>query len=247
MSLSNKIVLVTGASRGIGSGIALALAKQGAYVVGTATSQAGADSISAQLQVADAQGTGMVLNVCEEDSVNAIYDALKEANKLPNILINNAGITRDNILLRMKPDQWNEVIETNLSAIYRITKKFLKPMLKARWGRVINITSVVGVTGNPGQANYCAAKAGLIGFSKSLAQELAQVGITINCVAPGFIETDMTNSLNNEQKEQIFAQIPMRKMGKVDDVAAAVAFLAAPAAGYITGQTLHVNGGMAMV
>jgi len=248
MSETLKIALVTGASRGIGKAIALALGKQGFTIAGTATTQEGADTISHYLKEENIQGHGFALNVCDREAMKPLLDAIQEkVGGSPLVLVNNAGITRDNIFLRMKPEEWDSVIDTNLTAIYRVTKACLKPMVKARWGRVINITSVVGVTGNPGQANYTAAKAGMIGMGKSLAQELAVFGITVNCVAPGFIDTDMTRFLNEAQQEQIKNQIPMKRMGEPSDIANAVAFLASDQAGYITGQTIHVNGGMCMI
>ena len=247
MSLEGKIALVTGASRGIGHGIALELGRCGAEVVGTATSAAGANALSDVFQEQGITGKGMVLDVRDADSIAEVLSQMKSERGVANILVNNAGITEDNIFLRMREEQWDAVIDTNLSALYRVTKPCVKLMLKSRWGRVINIASVVGVTGNPGQANYCAAKAGMIGFSKALALEFAAYGITVNTVAPGFINTDMTHSLNEEQQQQILSTIPMKKMGCVEDIASTVAFLASDQAAYITGQTLHVNGGMCMV
>lgn len=242
--MTDKVVLVTGASRGIGKGIATFFAQQGYTVVGTATSEAGAAAITDYLA---GQGSGYVLDVCDADSVKQLHQAVTEAYAAPLILVNNAGITQDNIFLRMKPAQWDSVIDTNLNSIYRVSKICLKAMLKQRWGRIINIASVVGAMGNPGQANYCAAKAGMIGFTKSLGQEMAAAGITVNAVAPGFIDTDMTRQLSPEQREMISNQIPMKKIGDVDDIAAAVGFLASEQSKYITGQTLHVNGGMFMI
>ena len=235
MLFTNKIVFITGASRGIGHAIAKAFVDQGATVIGTATSEAGAKNIP---------GHGVVLDVCDAAAVEKCFENVIAKFGAPHILINNAGVTEDNLLLRMKPEQWDRVIDTNLNAIFRTTKACLRHMMKARWGRVINITSVVGVTGNPGQANYCAAKAGMIGFTKSLAKEMASVGITANAVAPGFIQTDMTDKLDEKQREAILSQIPAKKMGCGADIASAVLFLASDAASYITGQTLHVNGGM---
>lgn len=235
MSFQNKIVFITGASRGIGYAIAKAFHEQGAIVIGTATTEAGAKNIP---------GHGIVLNVCDATAVEKAFEAVQTEFGAPAILVNNAGITEDNLMLRMKPEQWDRVIDTNLNAIYRTTKACLRHMMKARWGRVINITSVVGVTGNPGQANYCAAKAGMIGFTKAVAIEMAGVGITANAVAPGFIQTDMTDKLDEKQREMILSQIPAKKMGNVMDIANTVLFLASDSAGYITGQTLHVNGGM---
>lgn len=235
MSFQHKIVFITGASRGIGYAIAKAFHEQGAIVIGTATTEEGAKNIP---------GRGIVLNVCDAAAVEKAFEAVQAEFGAPAILINNAGITEDNLMLRMKPEQWDRVIDTNLNAIYRTTKACLRYMMKARWGRVINITSVVGVTGNPGQANYCAAKAGMIGFTKAVAIEMAGVGITANAVAPGFIQTDMTDKLDEKHREAILSQIPAKKMGDVMDIANAVLFLASDSAGYITGQTLHVNGGM---
>ncbi len=238
------VALVTGASRGIGREILHTLAKANYYVVGTATTEAGASGISAALSAQSASGQGKVLNVCDPESVEALLADMKADCGLPAVLVNNAGVTADNLFLRMKPAQWDQVIDTNLSSVYRMTKACLKGMTKARWGRVINITSVVGASGNPGQANYCAAKAGIVGMTKSLAIEMAAYGITFNCVAPGFIQTDMTDALTEEQKSAILQQIPAKSMGRPEDIAAAVQFLASAQSSYITGQTLHVNGGM---
>lgn len=240
---TKKIALVTGASRGIGRAIAEKLA-QHYFVIGTATTEAGAHQISEYLQQA---GRGMCLNVTDAEQVKTVLKEINDKYGAPLILVNNAGITRDNILLRMKDEQWDEVIATNLTAAFRLTRLALKPMLKARWGRIVNITSIVGVMGNPGQANYVAAKAGLIGFTKTVALEFAAYGITANCVAPGFIETDMTSTLADTQKTTLLAQIPMQRMGASADIAGAVEFLTAESTSYITGQTLHVNGGMCMV
>lgn len=247
MSLTGKVAIVTGASRGIGQAIAQALGEAGAIVAGTATSEAGAQKITDALKANNINGVGFVLDVCEPDSVKALMSAVTEQLGAPTILVNNAGITADNIFLRMKPDQWDSVIDTNLNSVYRMTKACMKPMVKARWGRIINITSIVGTAGNAGQANYCAAKAGLVGFSKAIAQEMAAYGITTNCVSPGFIDTDMTRALTDEQREMINAQIPMKRVGDPADIANAVTFLAGDGAAYITGQTLHVNGGMCMI
>jgi 3-oxoacyl-[acyl-carrier protein] reductase len=246
MPHTGRVALVTGASRGIGQGIALALGHQGATVIGTATTPEGADKITAAFQAAGIQGCGMALNVAEPESIEAVFAAIKERYGMPTILVNNAAITQDNLLLRMKEDEWDSVIETNLNSIYRVTKVCLRDMLKARWGRIISIGSVVGSTGNPGQVNYAAAKAGLLGFTKSLAQEVGSRDITVNAVSPGFIDTDMTRSLPEDQRNLLLSRIPLQRLGSVDDIAAAVVFLASPAAGYITGQTLHVNGGMYM-
>ncbi len=246
MTLKGEIALVSGASRGIGKAIALELGRQGAIVVGTATSANGADNISAYLQDDGIEGCGLVLDVTDQGSVDQAYGAVTERYGAPGILVNNAGITRDNLLLRMKPEEWQEIIDTNLTSVYRLSKVCLRAMMKARKGRIINIASVVGVTGNPGQANYAAAKAGMIGFAKSLAREVASRGITVNNVAPGFIDTDMTRALAEAQKEDMLSQIPCGRLGQPEEVAAAVGFLATPAAAYITGETIHVNGGMYM-
>lgn len=247
MSDAQKVAVVTGASRGIGKAIALALGQQGYVVAGTATSDAGAEKISHYLQEAGITGKGYVLNVCEEESVAATYEQISTDFAAPLVLVNNAAITQDNLFLRMKPEQWQAVIDTNLNSVFRMTKACLRAMLKQKWGRVITITSVVGVSGNPGQANYCAAKAAVIGFSKSLGQEMAAKNITFNTVAPGFIKTDMTDALTEQQQAAILGQIPMKRMGAPEDIANTVAFLASDQAAYITGQTLHVNGGMYMV
>ena len=233
--LEGKVALVTGASRGIGHAIAGELLKQGAKVVGTATSEEGAKKVP---------GIGKVLNVKDAAQTDALVDAIgKELGDIA-ILVNNAGITRDNLALRMKDADWDEVMETNLRAVFRLSRAVMRGMMKARWGRIINITSVVGASGNPGQANYAAAKAGIVGLSKSLARELGSRNITVNCVAPGFIDTDMTRALPEAQKEALLAQIPLGRLGQPEEIAAAVAYLASPAAGYITGAELHVNGGM---
>jgi len=244
--LKNKITLITGATRGIGQGIALALGKQGAIIIGTATKAEGADKITEAFQQNHIPGEGMVLNVTSQESVNELMTAIKEKYGAVSILVNNAAITQDNLFLRMKDEEWMNVIETDLNSVFRLSRACMRDMLKARWGRIINIGSVVGSIGNPGQANYCAAKAGMIGFAKALALEVGSRDITVNTVAPGFITTDMTNVLTDEQKEVIFQKIPMQKLGTVNDIAAAVLFLASDAAGYITGQTLHVNGGLYM-
>jgi 3-oxoacyl-[acyl-carrier protein] reductase len=244
--LVGKVALVTGASRGIGQGIGLALAQAGATVIGTATTSEGADRITQTFASQGVNGVGMVLNLTLPESIEQIIANIKEQFGSVNILINNAAITKDNLFLRMKEEEWLGVIETNLNAIYRLSKACVRDMVKARWGRIISIGSVVGSTGNPGQANYCAAKAGIVGFSKALALEIGSRDITVNTVAPGMVETDMTRALTDEQRETIFQRIPMQKLGTVEDIAAAVVFLASPAAGYITGQTLHVNGGMYM-
>jgi 3-oxoacyl-[acyl-carrier protein] reductase len=246
MSLSQEIALVTGASRGIGQAIALALGAQGATVIGTATSDQGAAAIQTSFAGQGVKGMGLALDVTAAGSIEAGLKAIQDAFGAPTILVNNAGITRDNLLMRMKDDEWDAVIDTNLGSVYRLSKACIRGMMKARRGRIINIGSVVGATGNPGQANYCAAKAGMIGFTKSLARELGSRGITVNAVAPGFIDTDMTRALPAEQRETLIKQIPAGRLGTPQDIAAAVVFLASSAAAYITGDTLHVNGGMHM-
>jgi 3-oxoacyl-[acyl-carrier protein] reductase len=243
-ALAGQWALVTGASRGIGRAIAEALSRDGARVVGTATSAAGAESIGAWL--AASGGRGAVLDVADPAAIDALLAELESSGAAPSILVNNAAITRDMLLLRMKPEEWDQVINTNLTSVYRISKGCLRKMLKDRAGRIISITSIVGAIGNPGQANYAAAKAGVIGFTKSLAREVASRGITVNAVAPGFIDTDMTRALDDQQRKALLGQIPMGRLGLPGDVAAAVAYLASPGAGYLTGQTLHVNGGMHM-
>jgi 3-oxoacyl-[acyl-carrier protein] reductase len=243
---ANKVALVTGASRGIGKAIAECLAGQGLTVVGTATSEAGADSISAYLAEAGNEGCGMALRVEDASSVAAVIAAIGERYAPPLVLINNAGITRDNILLRMKEDEWSAVIDTNLNALYRLSKACLRGMTKARWGRIISITSVVGSMGNIGQSNYAATKAGAEGFSRALAREIGSRAITVNCVAPGFIDTDMTRELPEEQRDVLQGQIPLGRLGDVSEIGAVVGFLASDAAAYITGETIHVNGGMYM-
>ena len=245
-SLNGLVALVTGASRGIGHAIALELARQGAVVAGTATSDAGADRIRQDLAAAGAKGTGLVMNVDDAVQVESALAAIQEQLGDIAILVNNAGVTRDNLLLRMKDEEWDDIMATDLKSVYRLSKLVLRPMMKRRFGRIINITSVVGATGNAGQTNYAAAKAGITGFSKSLAREVASRNITVNCIAPGFIDTDMTRALNEEQRKALVQQIPLGRLGKAEDVAAAVAFLASPGAAYITGATLHVNGGMFM-
>lgn len=244
--LTEKIALVTGASRGIGKGIAQALGAENATVIGTATSQSGADGIAATFAENNIKGTGMVLNVADSESVTNCLKQITEEFGAPDILVNNAGITRDTLLMMMKDEQWEDIINTNLSSVFRMSKAVLRPMMKKRDGRIINISSVVGATGNPGQSNYAAAKAGVVGFSKSLAREIGSRNITVNTVAPGFIDTDMTRELAQEQREMLSSQIPLGRLGAVEDVAAAVVFLASPSAAYITGETIHVNGGMYM-
>ena len=242
--LAGEIALVTGASRGIGAAIADALAAHGAVVIGTATTQAGADAISARL--GGQGGAGRVLDVSVPGAIEALVDAVGSEFGTVSVLVNNAGITRDNLLMRMKDEDWQAVIDTNLTSIYRASKAVMRGMMKARRGRIVNIASVIGVTGNAGQANYAAAKAGIIGFSKSLAKEIGSRGVTVNVVAPGFIETDMTRDLPEEAKQAMLGQIALGRLGQAQDIADAVAFLAGPAANYITGETLHVNGGMYM-
>lgn len=244
--LENKITLVTGASRGIGQAIAVKLGQHGAVVIGTATTQSGADSISQYLQKAEIKGTGITLNVNDTEQINSAIQIIREKFGEIEILVNNAGITRDNLLMRMKDEEWDEIIATNLTAVFRLSRIVLRAMMKARYGRIINISSVVGAMGNTGQANYAAAKAGLFGFSKSLAREVGSRNITVNCVAPGFIDTDMTRSLATEHQQSLIQHVPLGRLGHPEEVAAAVAFLASSAAGYITGTTLHVNGGMYM-
>ncbi|WP_272523769.1 3-oxoacyl-ACP reductase FabG [Providencia sp. PROV230] len=244
MGFEGKIALVTGASRGIGKAIALTLIARGATVIGTATSEKGAEAITAYL---DGKGKGLALNVTDAASIEETLTKIREEFGEIDILINNAGITRDNLLMRMKEDEWQDIIDTNLSSVYRLSKSVLRAMMKKRCGRIISIASVVGVMGNAGQTNYAAAKAGVIGFSKSLAREVASRGITVNVVAPGFIETDMTKALTDEQRAGILSQVPADRLGDAQEIASAVAFLASDEAAYITGETLHVNGGMYMI
>lgn len=246
MILDDQIALVTGASRGIGQAIALELGRQGASVIGTATSEKGLESIHNILKSNNINYKPMLLDVTRRESLEALVTGLNAEGLTPTILINNAGITRDSLLLRMKDEEWQAIIETNLSSVYRVCKAFLRGMVKARYGRIINITSVVGLTGNAGQCNYAAAKAGIIGFSRALAREVGARGITVNTVAPGFIDTDMTRALSEDQRAGLLQQIPLGRLGEIREVAMAVAFLASPAASYITGQTLSVNGGMYM-
>ena len=241
-SLDGKVALVTGASRGIGKAIAIQLKTLGATVIGTATSTHGADKICEYLGT----GNGLVLNVTDDDSIAQLFSTIKENYGSIDILVNNAGFTRDNLFMRMKTDEWQDIINTNLSSVFKVSKAAIRPMMKKRTGRIINIGSVVGSMGNAGQVNYATSKAGLLGFTKSLAREVASRGITVNTVSPGFIDTDMTNTLTDEQKEGIFSQVPANRLGKPEEIASAVAFLASDAAAYITGETLHVNGGMYM-
>lgn len=244
--MSDKVALVTGASRGIGRAIALALGEAGYTVVGTATSPAGAESISAGFAEGGIKGCGMVLDVASSESVDQVLKAIGESYGAPVVLVNNAGITKDNIMMRMKEEEWFDVIDTNLNSLYRIAKASLRGMTKARWGRIINISSVVGSMGNAGQANYAAAKAGMDGFTRALAREIGSRGITVNSVAPGFIDTDMTKKLPQEQREALAGQIPLQRLGEPEEIAGVVAFLASEAGAYITGETIHVNGGMYM-
>jgi len=244
--LKDEIALVTGASRGIGQAIALALGEQGATVMGTATSEKGADAITAYMKENNINGRGYAMDVTDDDSVQTVIKDIQDNHGTISILVNNAGITRDNLLMRMKQDEWDDIISTNLSSIYRLSKACLRTMMKARKGRIISIASVVGVSGNAGQSNYGAAKAGVIGFSKSLAREVGSRGITVNVVAPGFIDTDMTKALPEAQRDALLAQIPLSRLGDPAEIANAVTFLASPGAGYISGETIHVNGGMYM-
>ena len=245
--LENEFALVTGASRGIGRAIALELGRRGARVIGTSTTEQGAQSVTDALEQAGIAGRGVVLDVSSGEAVERCFKEVEAAEGTPSVLVNNAGVTRDGLLMRMSADDWQTVIETDLSAIYRTCKAVMRGMMKARRGRIVNIASVVGVMGNAGQCNYAAAKAGMIGFSKSLAREVGSRGITVNVVAPGFIETDMTGVLGEEQRKALLGQVPLGRLGSTDDIAHAVAFLASPEAGYISGETLHVNGGMYMI
>ena len=245
-SLTDKTALVTGASRGIGRAIAWGLARAGAKVFGTATTPEGAQRITDESRKADYPVHGLCLNVTQKESVAQLFETLAKDHKHPDILINNAGITRDNLVLRMSEEEWQAVIETNLTAVYRMSKACMPTMLKQRWGRIINISSIVGMTGNSGQANYAAAKAGLIAFSKSLAQEMARRNITVNIIAPGFIDSDMTRALPDVYRDKLLAQIPMKRLGTGEDIAEMVAFLSSESANYITGETIHINGGMLM-
>lgn len=244
LELNGKVALVTGASRGIGRSIAEKLIENGAFVIGTATSQGGADAISAYL---GDNGKGYVLNVTDSASVEDLFKQIKASHGDVDVLVNNAGITKDNVFMRMKDEEWDAVISTNLNSLFKLSKAVIRSMMKKRSGRIINIGSVVGTMGNAGQANYAAAKAGLIGFTKSLAREVASRGITVNAVAPGFIETDMTKALDDGQREAILTQVPMNRLGSPEEIASVVTFLASDMAGYISGETLHVNGGMYMV
>ncbi len=244
--MENRITLVTGASRGIGQAVALKLGQHGAVVIGTATSENGANAISQYLEKAGIKGYGMVLNVNDAGQIESAIAAIREKFGDVEILINNAGITRDNLLVRMKDEEWDDIMETDLKSVFRLSRGVLRAMMKARYGRIINISSVVGAMGNMGQTNYAAAKAGIFGFSKSLAREVGSRNITVNCVAPGFIDTDMTRSLADAFQQNLIQHVPLGRLGRPEEVASAVAFLASSAAGYITGATLHVNGGMYM-
>ena len=245
-SLENDVALVTGASRGLGRAIALALGRAGATVVGTATGEHGAQGIDEALAEAGIQGAGMALNVTQPDQVRDAVDEIGKRFGAPTVLVNNAGITRDNLLMRMKDEEWDQLIDTNLSSVFRVTRACLRGMMKARRGRIVNIASVVGLMGTAGQSNYAAAKAGIMGFSRSLAREVGSRGITVNCVAPGFIQTDMTDALGDSQREALIGQTSVGRLGTPDDIAAAVLYLASPAAGFVTGETLNVNGGLYM-
>ncbi len=246
MTLDGKIALVTGASRGIGKAIAMSLVEAGATVIGTATSEAGAQGISGFVAAAGGKGAGRILDVRDPAQCDSIVESIATEFGDIAILVNNAAIVRDNLAVRMKDGEWDEVIETNLRSVFRLSRGVLRGMMKARWGRIINITSVVGAAGNPGQMNYAAAKAGIVGMAKSLAREIGSRNITVNCVAPGFIDTDMTRALSDVQRSALLGQIPLGRLGSPEDIAAAVAFLASPSAGYVTGTVLHVNGGMYM-
>ncbi len=246
MILDKRITLVTGASRGIGQAIALKLGQLGAIVIGTATTESGANTINQYLEKAGAKGMGITLNVNDTGQINNTIQTIREKFGEVEILVNNAGVTRDNLLVRMKDEEWDEIIETDLKSVFRLSRAVLRAMMKARYGRIINISSVVGAMGNMGQTNYAAAKAGIFGFSKSLAREVGSRNITVNCVAPGFIDTDMTRSLAEEFQQNLIQHVPLGRLGRPEEVASAVAFLASSAAGYITGTTLHVNGGMYM-
>lgn len=244
--MENKITLVTGASRGIGQAIALKLGQLGAVVIGTATTESGTNTINQYFEKAGIKGIGITLNVNDTEQINSTIQIIREKFGEVEILVNNAGVTRDNLLVRMKDEEWDEIIETDLKSVFRLSRAVLRAMMKARHGRIINITSVVGAMGNMGQTNYAAAKAGIFGFSKSLAREVGSRNITVNCVAPGFIDTDMTRALTDELQQNLIQHVPLGRLGRPEEVAAAVAFLASSAASYITGTTLHVNGGMYM-
>ncbi|MGB0205192.1 MAG: 3-oxoacyl-ACP reductase FabG [Neptuniibacter sp.] len=246
MSIEGKVALVTGATRGIGKAIAQELGKQGAVVVGTATSENGAASISAYLEESNIKGAGLVLNVADADSVAEVLKTVQADFGAVEILVNNAGITRDNIMMRMKEDEWDSVLNTNLTSVYRLVKGCLRGMTKARWGRIISVSSVVASMGNAGQANYAAAKSGMEGFTRALAREVGSRNITVNCVAPGFIDTDMTSGLADEHKEALKSQIPMNRLGQPEEIASVVGFLASQGGGYVTGESIQVNGGMYM-
>ena len=246
MSLQGKVALVTGASRGIGQAIALELGRNGATVVGTATSESGAERISAAFKEAGIEGFGLMLDVCSAESVDSVLSTIQERVGAPLILVNNAGITRDNLMMRMKDDEWYDVVNTNLNSLFRLSKGVLRGMTKARWGRIISIGSVVGAMGNAGQVNYASAKAGLEGFSRALAREVGSRAVTVNAVAPGFIDTDMTRELPEAQRESLLTQIPLGRLGQAQEIAHVVAFLASEGAGYVTGATIPVNGGMYM-
>lgn len=244
--MTEKVALVTGASRGIGQAIAIAIGKMGYQIVGTATTEAGAEAITAHFQQSGISGVGMMMNVSNTASVDATLKAITEQFGAPAVLVNNAGITKDNLMLRMKDDEWYDVIDTNLNSLYRLSKACLRGMTKGRWGRIINISSVVGAMGNAGQTNYAAAKAGMDGFTRALAREIGSRGITVNGVAPGFIDTDMTKKLGDDQRDALKSQIPLQRLGSPEEIAGVVAFLVSDAAGYVTGETIHVNGGMYM-
>lgn len=244
--LQDQIAFVTGASRGIGHAIAIKLGEQGATVVGTATTEDGAQLISRSLEEASIKGVGIQLNVNDAVQIEYVFKTVREKFGDIVILVNNAGITRDNLLMRMKDEEWDEIMETDLKSVFRLSRAVLRGMVKARYGRIINISSVVGATGNMGQANYAAAKAGIFGFSKSLAREVGSRNITVNCIAPGFVQTDMTRALSDKQQQDLIQHVPLGRLGKPEEIASAVAFIASPDAGYITGATLHVNGGMYM-
>lgn len=246
MSLENEVALVTGASRGIGKACALALGAMGATIVGTATSESGAEAISAYLKENGVNGMGIKLDVTHQAEVDQVLDIIAEQFAAPGILVNNAGITRDNLLMRMKDEEWDAIMETNLKSVFRMSKACVRAMTKARKGRIISIASVVGLMGNAGQTNYASAKAGILGFTKALAREVGPRGITVNAVAPGFIDTDMTRGLSDDQKQLLLGQIPLGRLGQPEEIAAAVAFLASPGAAYVTGETISVNGGMYM-